>query len=88
MCRHLDGDPQNNRVENLRWGTPRENYDDRRRHGNDPVGERHSMARLTERAVRAIRTSDMTNAELAARYRVSPSTVSMARRRRSWRHMP
>lgn len=24
-CRHLDGDPKNNKVENLKWGTRREN---------------------------------------------------------------
>lgn len=31
--RHLDGNPQNNTPENLRWGTPTENYLDRVRHG-------------------------------------------------------
>lgn len=33
MCRHLDGNPTNNRVENLAWGTPQENVDDAVRHG-------------------------------------------------------
>lgn len=32
-CRHLNGDEQDNRVENLRWGTPSENARDRVRHG-------------------------------------------------------
>jgi hypothetical protein len=32
-CRHLDGDPANNRLENLRWGTHRENAADQVRHG-------------------------------------------------------
>jgi len=32
-CRHLDGDPSNNRLENLRWGTPAENTEDKRKHG-------------------------------------------------------
>src|SRR5690348_3410561 len=31
--RHLDGNPQNNRLENLKWGTPSENGADRVRHG-------------------------------------------------------
>lgn len=32
-CRHLDGDPTNNRLDNLRWGTQSENNLDRVRHG-------------------------------------------------------
>lgn len=32
-CRHMDGDPTNNTVGNLRWGTTAENADDRVRHG-------------------------------------------------------
>lgn len=33
VARHLDGNNQNNAVENLAWGTPAENVDDRHRHG-------------------------------------------------------
>ena len=33
-CRHLDGNPLNNRLENLCWGTPSENAWDRVHHGN------------------------------------------------------
>lgn len=31
--RHLDGNPLNNTPENLAWGSPKENYADRVRHG-------------------------------------------------------
>lgn len=31
--RHLDGDPSNNRVDNLKWGTRSENIRDSVRHG-------------------------------------------------------
>jgi hypothetical protein len=33
-CRHLDGDPKNNRLENLCWGTRTENIEDALRHGS------------------------------------------------------
>lgn len=51
MCRHLDGDPTNNRPENLRWGTPKENSDDMLRHGTRMFGEANHWARLTEQQV-------------------------------------
>lgn len=34
VCRHLNGDPADNRVENLRWGTGSENQYDAVRHGS------------------------------------------------------
>ncbi|WP_040828884.1 NUMOD4 motif-containing HNH endonuclease [Nocardia jiangxiensis] len=33
-CCHFDGNPANNRLDNLRWGTRSENMRDRVRHGN------------------------------------------------------
>jgi hypothetical protein len=33
VTRHLDGDPSNNRLSNIAYGTPRENSLDRVRHG-------------------------------------------------------
>lgn len=42
--RHLDGDKLNPSVENLAWGTKKENADDRNRHGRTSRGARHSAA--------------------------------------------
>jgi len=33
VCRHLNGNPHDNRLDNLSWGTPSENMLDKARHG-------------------------------------------------------
>lgn len=40
VVRHLDGNPANNHISNLVWGTPKENMEDKYRHGTavDPPG--------------------------------------------------
>lgn len=38
ITRHLDGDPTNNRLDNLAWGTPRENNQDTLLHGRHKGG--------------------------------------------------
>lgn len=54
LCRHLNGDPSNNRLDNLRWGTPKENSADRIAHGNAPRGEGNARAKLSETDVLTI----------------------------------
>ena len=39
--RHLDGNPANNRPDNIRWGTSKENAEDRERHGTVSRGSQH-----------------------------------------------
>ena len=39
-CCHNDGDPQNNRLSNLRWDTAAANQRDRVKHGTSNRGER------------------------------------------------
>lgn len=54
-ARHLDGNRTNNHVENLKWGTPKENSDDKRRHGTMVLGEQTATAKLQATDVVAIR---------------------------------
>lgn len=44
LVRHLNGNPLDNRVENLAWGTARDNVLDAIRHGTMPRGLKHSEA--------------------------------------------
>lgn len=55
-ARHLDGSRNNNRLDNLKWGTPKENSDDKRRHGTMIVGEMCVTAKLQSADVVAIRS--------------------------------
>ena len=69
-CRHLDGNPLNNRLENLCWGTKLENEADKVRHGTA------RRLPLTAEEVRDIRVSPKRQQELASRYGVTQSLVS------------
>lgn len=54
-CRHLNGNRDDNRLENIRWGTKKGNQKDRVRHGTDPSGERNGEVKVTEAQVLEIR---------------------------------
>jgi hypothetical protein len=90
FVRHLDGDPHDNWAANLAWGTREQNEADKRLHGTSPQGERHPCAKLTETQVKEVfsaRCEGETHAVIAARYGVSPSTISAILTGRTWRHL-
>lgn len=55
--------------------------------GRDTAGEKHGEAKLTDDAVREIRSSKVKGRELAAKFGVSESAVSLVRRGKSWTHV-
>lgn len=93
--RHLDGDPTNNNVSNLAWGTPEENHADQIRHGRwkqPPTlrGEDVAQAKLTEAQVlemRALYAAGARQVDLAERFGVRQITVSAIVRRKTWKHI-
>lgn len=89
QTRHLDGNPLNNSLRNLAWGTPTENHADQVRHGTAPVGERNPQARLTRAAVEQMRAerarTGTTYSALAEKYGVSTMTALRAVKREAWR---
>jgi len=85
--RHLDGDPLNNRPENLRWGTQRENCQDTVRHGRSTRGHKNSQTVLTEASVIEIRRRCFrgdTQGEVSRDFNVCQGTVSAIMCGRSW----
>lgn len=89
QCRHLDGDPTNNYVGNLCWGTPTENAADKKRHGTQPHGETSAQAKLTNREVIEIRAlrGAMSIRSVARKYGISHTAVRRVMTRKTWSHI-
>lgn len=87
--RHINGDPTNNKLENLCWGTRQENQLDRRKHGTAPIGEQSGASKLTETDVLQIRSLQgvLTLRELAANYGVSHTAIRRAMLGITWSHL-
>ncbi len=90
-CRHLDGNPKNNSLSNLAWGTPAENAQDKIRHGTQVEGEKVASAKLTAIDVKTIKIR-LDNGEMvsviAKDYpNVSRSSISMIKTNRTWKHI-
>ena len=84
---HNDGNPFNNRLDNLRWDTPRNNQLDRVKHGTSNRGERCAAAKLTELQVRAILIDTRLQREIAADYGVRENTISRIKSGKRWNHL-
>ncbi len=100
-CRHLDGNPKNNKLENLKWGTPKENYNDRKLHGTDRygfkigykynIGSKCVTSKLNEKQVRIIKyllmTKILTPKEITKIFDISKYIISLIKRNKSWKHV-
>lgn len=89
---HNDGDPTNNCLGNLRWGTPVENMQDQYEHCTRIVGERVGIAVLTFGQVEEIkrRLEDGKHGigrQLACEYGVRDGVISAIKSGKTWRHI-
>lgn len=83
-CRHLDDNKQNNKLNNLCWGTRSENQQDSLRHGTHGglglFGERHHNSKITDFMRRMIIYGYLTKLlayrQLAKMYEISRPLVS------------
>jgi len=93
-CRHLDGNPKNNRLENLCWGTRSEIQKDSVRLGStnaltlDSGGERNGLSKLTASDVKRIIwcyfKGGVSEDKLAKIYKVSDAAIYNILGKRYW----
>ena len=88
--RHLNGNRNDNRLENLAWGTRQENIADRGTHGNNLPGERNPNSKLTESDVLKIRklhTNGYSYSEIGKQFNITKTNVYYIVKRKSWAHI-
>ena len=91
QSRHLDGNKANNSIQNLCWGSSKENNSDKIGHGTVARGERNARARLTEEKVLSMRRECL-DKPMAVIIRENPQysefAVWAAISGYSWAHLP
>ena len=82
-CRHLDGDKNNPRPDNLLWGTAEENQADARKHGADIINAK--LSRDMAEKIRHLRASGVKVTDIAKHYGVTPSNIYYILRGDTWK---
>lgn len=90
---HIDGNKQNNSLENLEWVTATENM----KHAIEtnllkpPRGITHGMSKLTEEDIKAIilllLEEKTTQKEIAKQFNVLENTISRIKSKKRWEHL-
>lgn len=90
VCRHLDGNPGNNALSNLAYGSMSDNHQDQFVHGTAPVGEANSQAQIKWSDVDRIRSSKMSATQVVKEYGLSRSQAYRIIWNESWKecHRP
>jgi hypothetical protein len=87
---HIDGDKQNNRVENLEWCNQSENQVHALQHGLADYGENSVKAKLQNKDVAEIRKllkEGVTQKNIAKLYNVHPSVICDINTKRKWKYV-
>lgn len=91
QCAHLNGNPGDNRLVNLKWCTPKENQSHRKEHGTHAFGENANPAKLRESEVKDILKNYIVHGvrimDMARKYRVNRQTIRLILKNKTWKHI-
>lgn len=94
-CRHLDGNPKNNRLDNLKWGTRSENCQDAIKHNTkyrpNHRGTKNNRAKIDDKKAleikKLIQEGKLKNKEIALECRVTLNIVKNIKYCGVWGHI-
>jgi len=87
-CRHLNGNGLDNRLVNLKWGTPKENTADKVKHGVVARGSAFKHTKLKENEVWLIKKLIANNIpvkDIAKMFKVVSNTIGEIKSNRNWK---
>jgi len=90
ITRHLNGCRADNRLENLTWGTHKENEFDKDRHGTKMRGVKNHQHRLTPPEVIRIRnllSQGFSDKQISKQFQVTATAIRYIRIGRNWNHL-
>ena len=76
MCCHRDDDRSNNHIDNLYWGTPKENLEDRTRNGHANGYAPNKCDHFDNEDIIELISMGLSQTEIAEMYGVSKSTIN------------
>ncbi|XZE18787.1 DUF5131 family protein [Pirellulaceae bacterium SH449] len=82
--RHLDGNPRNNRIDNLEWGSQSRNWDDSKRHGTHRRYSKLSQIQVDQ--IKSEARMGETPSCLALKYDVSTTQIYNILSGKQWKH--
>jgi transposase len=91
ICRHLDGNPSNNRLDNLEWSTNSINMKDRVKHGTQPRGEKNARSKFHNVDIlnmRQLYKNGWTTKEIGEKYNTNYKVIWKIVTRKLWKHLP